>query len=102
MDAHYYNGDFDQDWPSADDRCQSCGVSASQPCAEECRCESCIDQRPSAQGDGDPGLTDIISSLAYASYRAQRGLFPGRQPVEWAPIFPNWRDLEARYVEESR
>lgn len=42
MDAPYYSGADDRDWPSVDDPvCEVCGAEPDEPCAADCTCWHC-------------------------------------------------------------
>lgn len=52
MDAPYYNGDDDRDWPSVEDeRCSICGANDDEPCEPDCSCSWCL--REPREDDGE-------------------------------------------------
>jgi len=92
MDAPYYNGDDDRDWPSVEDpRCAICGANDDEPCSEDCTCSWCLRDREAlrvreietwiqaanlATAHGDPGMAaDCLArarGIAAATDRATR------------------------------
>ena len=42
----------------------------------------------------------IVDELTFRNYRYNRKLWPEREPVDWARIYPNAAAMEARYQAE--
>ena len=49
MDAPYYNGDEDRDYPSVEDRCDQCGCELYPSESKEGRCVRCQENAIAAQ-----------------------------------------------------
>lgn len=56
-----------------------------------------VQQNSTTQETLSPELSGLVSDLTYRSYAANRQYSPEKQPREWAPIFPQWEEFEARF-----